>query len=322
MSYDVTITDVLKAAKTISGTARRTPMEHSPALGKETGAEVWLKLENMQVAGSFKIRGALNRMSVMSADDRKRGVITCSSGNHAQGMAIAARALRIRTVICVPGQCPQIKREAIVERGGSCVELRVIGTFFDEAEEEAQRMADREGLIFVSAYDDPLVSAGQGVIGLEVLQDEPELDAIICPISGGGLIRGIGVAAKALRPGIKIWGIHADANPAWQNALRMGKVEPVIEKISIADALGGHACQNHFNFVRDELEGVVGVGEREIKDGMGFLFRKHRQIAEGGGVVAIAALLSHKIDVKGLRVCAIVSGCNVDWEKFTTIGVG
>ncbi|MDR1916918.1 MAG: threonine/serine dehydratase [Synergistaceae bacterium] len=317
MPYDVTITDVLRAAKTISGRVRHTPMEFSPSLGKAVGAEVWLKLENQQIAGSFKIRGALNRMSMMNANDRERGVITCSSGNHAQGMAIAARTLGIRAVICVPGQCPQIKREAIIEMGGSYVELRIIGTFFDEAEEEAQRMADREGLLFVSAFDDPLVSAGQGVVGLEILHDEPELDAIICPISGAGLIRGVGVAAKALRRGIKIWGAHANANPSWQEALRIGRVEPVVEEISIADALGGHACQNHFDFVRDELEGVAGVSEREIKNGIKFLLREHRQVAEGGGAVAVAALLAGNIDVAGLKVCAVVSGRNIGLEEFT-----
>ena len=142
MAYEVTITDILLAARFLKNRTRHTPLELSPALSKITGGEVWLKLENQQIAGSFKPRGALNRMFAMAEEERQKGVITCSSGNHAQGMAMAARALKTRAVICVPGQCPQVKREAILERGGEFVELRVIGTYYDDAEIESLKMAE------------------------------------------------------------------------------------------------------------------------------------------------------------------------------------
>lgn len=322
MAFDVTITDVLLASRRIAGRVRRTPLEHSPALSRLSGAEVWLKLENQQLTGSFKLRGAMNRMLAMGGDERARGVITCSSGNHAQAMAMAARTLHTRTVICVPGQCPQVKRDAILERGGEWVELRVIGTFYDEAEEECLRMAEREGLVFVSAFDDPIVAAGQGTAGLEMLLDEPELDAILCPISGAGLIRGVGVAALALRPGIKVWGAHAEANPAWPKALARGGVEPVVEEVSIADALGGGACQSHFDFVKNELAGVVSVTEGEIAEGMRFLFENHRQAAEGGGAVALAALLAGKLKSslkQGSKIGVVISGGNIGRETFAKI---
>ncbi len=316
MSYDVRITDILLAARFLKGKIRRTPLEFSPALSSVTGSQIWLKLENQQIAGSFKPRGAFNRMFAMSAEERAKGVITCSSGNHAQGMAMAARTLKTRAVICVPGQCPQIKRDAICEKGGEYVELRVIGTYYDEAEVESMKMAEHEHLIFISAFDDPYVSAGQGTVGLEMLQDEPELDAILCQISGAGLIRGVATAAKALRPEIKVWGIHAAANPAWPEALRLGKVLPADEEVSLADALGGGACQNHFDFVKNEIEGVIGVSEAEIASGIRFMFEKHHQLVEGAGAVALAAALAGKVGLKGMKVGIVVSGGNIGEEKF------
>ena len=316
MSYSVTITDILLAARALRGRTRVTPFEYSPALSGLVGGDIRLKLENQQIAGSFKPRGAFNRMFAASDAERAAGVITCSSGNHAQGMAMAARELKVRAVICVPGQCPQIKRDAILERGGEFVELRVIGTYYDEAEAECIRMAEREGLIFISAFDDPMVAAGQGTVGLEMLMEEPELDVILCQLSGAGLIRGVATAAKALRPEIKVWGVHASANPAWPAALARGSVEPVDEEVSLADALGGGACQNHFAFVRDELEGIIGVSEDEIAGAIRFMFDKHHQTVEGGGAVCVAAAMTGKIDLKGKRAGLVVSGGNISSEKF------
>lgn len=320
MAYEVTITDVLLANRRLAGRVRRTPLERSPSLSRLSGAEVWVKLENQQLTGSFKIRGALNRMLAMNDAERARGVITCSSGNHAQAMALAARELCTKVAICVPGQCPQVKRDAILDRGGEWVELRVIGTFYDEAEEACLQMAEKEKLPFVSAFDDPMVVAGQGTAGLEMLMDEPELDTILCPISGAGLIRGVAVAAKALRPGIKVWGVHADSNPAWSEALARGRVEPAVEEPTIADALSGRACDTHFSFVRNELAGVVSVSEAEIRDSMRFLFETHRQTAEGGGIVALAALFAGKLKLPaGAKTGVVLSGGNVGRELFSEI---
>lgn len=316
MSYEVTITDILLAARFLKNRIRHTPFEYSPALSRSTGAKVWLKLENQQIAGSFKPRGAFNRMFAMTQEEREKGVITCSSGNHAQGIAMAARDLKVKAVICVPGQCPQVKREAILERGGDFVELRVIGTYYDEAEIESMKMAERENLIFISAFDDPYVSAGQGTVGLEMVEDEPELDVILCQISGAGLIRGVATAAKALRPGIKVWGVHAGANPAWPEAVKRGRVELTDEEVSLADALGGGACQNHLAFVLSELEGLIAVSEEDIAHGIRFMFEKHHQLVEGAGTIAVAAALAGSVDLKDKRVGIVVSGGNIGEEKF------
>ncbi len=316
MSYEVTITDILLAARFLKNRIRHTPFEYSPALSRSTGAKVWLKLENQQIAGSFKPRGAFNRMFAMTQEEREKGVITCSSGNHAQGIAMAARDLKVKAVICVPGQCPQVKRESILEKGGEYVELRVIGTYYDEAETESMKMAEKENLVFISAFDDPYVSAGQGTVGLEMIQDEPELDIILCQISGAGLIRGVATAAKALRPGIKVWGVHAKANPAWPEAVKRGRVELTDEDVSLADALGGGACQNHLAFVLSELEGLIAVSEEEIALGIRFMFEKHHQLVEGAGAIAVAAALAGSVDLKDKRVGIVVSGGNIGEEKF------
>lgn len=319
MSYSVTITDILSAANFLRGRVRRTPMEYSPSLSVLTGGEIWLKLENQQIAGSFKPRGAFNKMFSLSEKERAHGIITCSSGNHAQGMAMAAAALQTKTVICVQGQCPETKRGAIREKGGDFVELRVIGTYYDEAECECLKMAERENLTFVSAFDDPIVAAGQGTVGLEMAEEKPDLDIVLCQISGAGLIRGVGTAIKALCPGAKIYGVHAAANPAWPEALKRGAVEPVEEEISLADALGGGACANHFEFVRDELAGLISVTEDEIAAGIRFIFEKHHQLAEGGGAVALAAALAGKIDLRGKKTGIVVSGGNIGKEKLLSV---
>ena len=316
MSYEVTITDILLAARFLKNRIRHTPFEYSPALSRSTGAKVWLKLENQQIAGSFKPRGAFNRMFAMTQEEREKGVITCSSGNHAQGIAMAARDLNVKAVICVPGQCPQVKRESILEKGGEYVELRVIGTYYDEAEAESMKMAERENMVFISAFDDPYVSAGQGTVELEMRQDEPELDIILCQISGAGLIRGVATAAKALRPGIKVWGVHAKANPAWPEAVKRGRVELTDEDVSLADALGGGACQNHLAFVLSELEGLIAVSEEEIALGIRFMFEKQHQLVEGAGAIAVAAALAGSVDLKDKRVGIVVSGGNIGEEKF------
>ena len=206
--------DVLKAARFLVGRIRKTPVEKSYSLSDMAGSEVFLKWENQQLCGSFKIRGALNKMYSLTSLERGRGVITASSGNHAQGVAMAASLLGVRAVICVPGSCPETKREAILSRGSGLVDLRVIGRFYDEAEAEAKAVAERDGLVYVSAYEDHHIVSGQGTLGLEFLMEVPDLDLLIVPISGGGLISGVATAARALRPGIEVIGVHASANPS------------------------------------------------------------------------------------------------------------
>lgn len=314
-----TIIDVLLAARFLQGRIYRTPLEYSFPLSGATGAEVFVKWENRQICRSFKIRGALNKMFSLSEEEKGRGVVTASSGNHAQGVAMAAKMLQTRAVICVPGMCPETKRQAIRNLGGEFVELKVVGHFYDDAEEESFRLRDEEGLTYVSAFEDLKIAAGQGTLGLEMLMDEPQLDVILCPLSGGGLASGVMTAARALRPGIEFWGVHAAANPAWPAAFKAGKVVPVEEEETIADGLCGGASQPNFPYLKENLTGILDVTEEEIEKAMAFVHNHHHEVIEGAAAVAMGALLAGKLDLKGRRVGVVVSGGNVDDARLVEI---
>jgi len=314
-----TITDVLLAARFLKGKIHKTPTEYSIPFSNRVGTPVYVKWENQQMCRAFKIRGALNKMFSLTEEEKAKGVVTASSGNHAQGVATAARMLKTRAIICVPGMCPETKRDAIRNLGGEYVDLRVIGHFYNDAEDESFRLRDEEGLTYVSAFEDLRIAAGQGTLALEMLMDEPELDMIFCPISGGGLISGVVTAAQALRPGIQVWGVHACANPAWPEAFKQDRVMPVDEDETIADALCGGASQPLFEFLKDRLAGIIAVSEEELEEAMAFTHHHHHQIIEGGAATSVAGLLSGKVDVTGKKVGLVVSGGNVDDAKLVEI---
>lgn len=311
LKIEPTITDILKARRFLEGKIRKTPVGTSPHLSDIAGAEVFLKWENLQICGSFKVRGALNKMYALSEQERKRGVITASSGNHAQGVAMAASLLGIRAVICVPGSCPETKREAIIARGNGMVDLRVIGRFYDEAEIEAKSISEKEGLVYVSAYEDHHVVCGQGTLGVEFVMEVPDMDLLIVPISGGGLISGVATAAKALRPEIEIIGVHADTNPTWKVAWERGEVVPVDEQDTYADALSGAASPVLFPLVRKIVARLTSVSEVEIARGIAILHSHHHQIVEGAGAIGVAALLAGKIKTIGRKTGIVISGGNI-----------
>ena len=314
-----TITDVLAARKNLGSSVRHTPLEYSYPLSAKTGAFVYLKLENLQHANSFKIRGAINKMRSLSDEQREKGVITASSGNHAQGLATAAAMLKSRAVICVPELCPETKKQSVVARGGVYVELRVVGAQYDDTERAAFRMAEEEGLLFVSAFEDTQIAAGQGTLAVEMLEDEPELDIVFCPLSGGGLLTGVAVAARALRPGIGLWGTMARNNRSWQHAWEVGRVEPIRELDSVADALGGAASPKLFPFIRGTIDGIVDASEDEIERCMAWMHKHHHLVVEGASATAVAALLSGKVDVRGKKVGVVITGGNVDDAKLIRI---
>jgi threonine dehydratase len=313
------ITDVLKARKLLSGLVRHTPLEYSHPLSERSGARVYMKLENQQHANSFKIRGAINKMHSLTEDERARGVITASSGNHAQGLASAAAMLRTKAVICVPETCPEAKKASVLARGGEYVELRVTGARYDDTERTALKFAGEEKLTFVSAYEDTYIAAGQGTLALEMFLDEPELDVIFCPLSGGGLMTGVAVASRALRPSVELWGTMAKNNPSWPRAWTSGRVEPVEEKDSIADALGGSASPKLFGFLRSGVTGIADIAEEDIAEAMAFVHKNHHLVIEGAAGTAVAALMSGRFDVRGKRAAVVISGGNVDDSKFIGI---
>lgn len=320
--YETTVPemkDILFAKDFLKTRVRKTPADESAALLEKTGGPVVLKWENLQICGAFKIRGALYKMFSLSQEERKRGVVTASSGNHAQGVATAASLLGVKAVICVPGSCPETKKRAIEKRGGEYVELKVIGKFYDEAESEAKGLCEKAQMVYVSAYEDRHIIAGQGTLGFEFLEQHPDLDVLLVPISGGGLITGVTVAAKALRQGIEVWGVHARANPSWPQAWEKGFVESVEEEETLADALSGAASPVLFEYLKRNLSGLVEVDEEDIAAAISFLHREHHQIVEGAGATGVAALLSGKFLSEGKKTGVVISGGNIDEAKLLSV---
>ncbi|MDD4364675.1 MAG: threonine/serine dehydratase [Synergistales bacterium] len=314
-----TITDVLEARRFLRGRVRHTPTELSPSLSDRMGAPIFIKWENHQICGSFKLRGALNRMFSLSEEERSRGVVTASSGNHGQGVAMAASMLEVKAVICVPGSCPETKKAAIGRLGGEWVELRVVGRLYDDAEREAHEAAEREGRTYISSFEDRRVVAGAGTLGLELILDEPDLDLIVVPAGGGGLMNGVAIATKALRPSVEIWGVQSVASQPWVLSWPGGKVVETTYDDSLADGLTGSIPQSLLTLAKERVSGILAVTEENIAEAIAFCHREHHEIVEGAGAVGIAALLSGRIDVAGRRTAVVISGGNIDEERLLEV---
>lgn len=314
------LADILAARRTIAGTAARTPLVPSPFLSAALGLEFLLKLEIAQPIGAFKLRGAVN--AIAAVPDGAAGVTCCSTGNHGRGVAYAARARGLRAVICMSGLVPRAKVEGIRALGA---ELRIVGRSQDDAHAESRRLAREEGLVEISPFDDPLVIAGQGTIGLELVEDRPDLAAILVPLSGGGLAAGIALAAKAASPSIRVIGVSMDRGAAMYESVRAGKPVPVEEVPSLADSLGGGIGEDNrltFRLCRELLDDIVLVSEDEIYDAMQTLFYEDRLVAEGGSVVGIAAVKAGRLPDFAGPVATILTGRNVDMAVFTDIVSG
>lgn len=317
----LTLADVYRARQSISGTAVRTPLVPSLYMEKESGREFLLKLEVAQPTGAFKLRGAVN--AVFNLPQDVAGVVCCSTGNHGRSVAYAAKARDMRAVVCMSSLVPAVKVEGIKALGG---EVCIAGRSQDDALAESQRLRDAEGLVEISPFDDPLVVAGQGTIGLELLEERPDLETILVPLSGGGLAAGIAVAAKAIKPAVKVIGITMDRGPAMHDSIKAGHPIEVEEFASLADSLGGGIGLDNrltFQLCRDLLDDTVLVSEQDIYRAMQTLYYEDRLIAEGGSVVGIAAVKSGKLKLSGAGpVTAILTGRNVDMNVFTRIVSG
>lgn len=314
------LSDILAARKAIAGVAVRTPMVASPFLSARLGDDFLLKLETTQPIGAFKLRGAAN--AVANLPDAATGVTCCSTGNHGRGIAYAARARGLRAVVCMSALVPQAKVDGIRALGA---EVRIVGRSQDEALAESRRLAREENLAEVSPFDDAEVIAGQGTIGLEMLEDRPDLAAILVPLSGGGLAAGVALAAKAIKPDIKVLGISMDRGAAMHASIRAGRPVEVREVASLADSLGGGiGLDNRLSFAmcRTLLDDVVLVTEAEIYRAMQALYFEDRMVAEGASVVGIAALLKGRLSAFGGPVGTIITGRNVDMRVFTDIVAG
>lgn len=311
-----TITDILQARRFLASRVRKTPLEPSPVLSERVGVPVFLKCENLQRCGSFKIRGALHRMWHLSPEERRAGVVTASSGNHGQGVALAAATLEVAATVVVPQTCPEAKRSAIRAWGKSWVELRVTEGLYDDAEREAHRLAAVEGRCYISSFEDRFVAAAAGTVALEILEEEPALDALVSPLGGGGLLSGLTVASRALRPDVALWGITAEANPCWPRAWSRERMETVADEAeSLAEGLAGTGSRKLFPFLRGALAGVRCVSELHIAQAMALLHRAHHLVVEGAGAVGVAALLAGAVPLSG-PVAVVLTGGNVDEKPF------
>lgn len=316
---NLTLRDIYLARQRIAPLVRRTPLIESARLAELVGAEVRLKLENLQLTGSFKIRGATNKTLGLSLAERERGIITVSSGNHGRAVSYVARGLGVNAVICLPETVPENKRAAIRALGAETV---VRGRDGDEAMVFADQLRDERNLTMVHPFDDPLVIAGQGTIGLELLEEWPQLDTVIVPLSGGGLLAGIALALKTADAGIRTVGVSMARGAAMVESLRAGRLVEIVEEPTLADALaGGLNPDNTYTFplIRQYVDETVLVSEEDIARAMAFALTEHHQVVEGGGAVGLAALLSGKLKLPGQRVAVVVSGGNVDIGKLIKI---
>lgn len=320
LPVEPTITDVMKAYKFLRGRVRRTPAEYSFALSERAGASVVLKLDNQQLCGSFKVRGAFYKMFSLPPEELARGVVTCSSGNHAQGVAKAAAELHAKARIFVPNVCPETKKLAIRRLGGEWIELVVSDGDYDFAESEARSFAAEHGITFISPDEDTEVIAGQGTAGIELLEDEPDIEMLIVPAGGGALLNGIAIAAAALAPKAEVWGVQSEASNPWVVFWESGKVDGEFTLApTLADGLYGAVPQSLLTLAKRRVAGIIEVTEREIASAIAFMHREHHQQVEGAGAAGVAALLAGKAPVNGRKTGIIISGGNIDEKTLLSI---
>lgn len=304
----VTLDDVRQAAAAIEGAVIRTPFNHSRTLSAMTGVEVWVKFENLQFTASFKERGALNKLLSLTPEQRRAGVIAASAGNHAQGVAYHGQNLGIPTTIVMPSTTPFVKVKQTEQFGAKVV---LNGERFDETVDFANDLAAKHGYVVIHPFDDPYVIAGQGTIALEMLETKPDLDCLVVPVGGGGLISGIAVAAKALKPGIEIIGVQTERFPSLYRALRDEEYVPrgntLAEGIAVK-TIGKITLE----ITRALVDDVLLVNEDSLEQAVSLYLNIEKTVAEGAGAAALAALLRHPERFRGRKVGLVLSGGNID----------
>lgn len=312
----VTLSDIEQAARRIATVARSTPLERPLWLANESGRQAWLKLECFQLTGSFKLRGAMARLSAMTEAEKARGVLTVSAGNHGLAVAHCAGLLGVEATIVVPRTASRAKVDAIARYPVTLVEL---GDGYDEAERAAREMERETGKLFVSPYNDPYVIAGQGTVGLEIIKDEPRLEAVLVPVGGGGLLAGVAVAVKALMPHVEVYGVEPSASPTLLRSLEAGRVVEIEEEETIADGLAGNIEPGSITFpiIQHLVDGVVLVSEEAIRGGIIRMAREEHVMIEGAAAAALAALDEERF--KDYRVAAVVTGRNITLDLFKSI---
>ncbi len=304
----LTIDNVYRASRVLKDVVRKTDVIYAPKLC--AGSQLYLKTENLQITGSFKVRGAYYKMACLSEAEKARGVVACSAGNHAQGVALAAQKNGIKAVICLPDGAPISKVEATKSYGA---EVCLVEGVYDDAYQHALRLRDEEGLTFVHPFNDEDVIAGQATIALELMEQIPDLDAIIVPIGGGGLISGIAYTAKTLNPRIKVYGVQAKGAPSMKNSVEHGGIEELSGVSTIADGIAvKKPGEITYALCSQYVDDIVTVSDDEISAAILALMEQHKLVTEGAGAVAVAAAMFGKVDLRGKKAVCVLSGGNID----------
>ena len=314
----ITLTNIETARRRIRDHIYLSPCAYTETLSRMTGCRLFLKLENLQMTGSFKERGALNKMLSLTETQRAAGVIAASAGNHAQGVARAAQILGSKAIIVMPETTPLAKIRGTQELGA---EIVLYGSGYDEAFGKAQELQQERSYTFIHAFDDPLVIAGQGTIGLELLEQVPGLDVVIVPIGGGGLIAGIATAIKAQHPEVRLIGVETTRLPAMKVCLEIGQVQTLLAAKTLADGISVARVGEHtFPIVKQYVEAIATVSEEEIANAILILLEREKTLVEGAGAVGFAALYQRKIvGIKGKNVVIVLSGGNIDMTLLSRI---
>lgn len=315
----VTLREIYQAKKAIRSLVDRTPLVFSSKLSRRCGVSVYLKLETVHDIGAFKIRGATNRLLTLSGEEQTRGVVATSTGNHGRAIAYAAKRLGIRAVVFM-SELVSADKVADIENLGS--EVRVVGENFDDTRAAAEELVARESMLMVDPFDDPYIIAGQGTIGLEILEDLPEVETVLVPVGGGGLISGIAIALKSAAPNIRVIGVSMERGAAMYESQKAGKPVEVEELQTLADNLGGGIGLNNrytFKLVQKYVDDIITVSEEQIAAAMKYAYEKEKLITEGAAAVGIAVLLNNLVDDIGRQVVIIISSRNVNIEVFQGI---
>lgn len=304
----LTLDKIYKASHVLRSVIRKTDLIHAPLVNPDS--EIYLKTENLQITGSFKVRGAYYMMSQLTEEEKARGVIACSAGNHAQGVALAAAKNHIKSLICLPDGAPISKVEATKSYGA---EVCMVNGVYDDAYQKALELKEEKNYTFVHPFDNEDVIAGQGTIGLEILEQMPYVEAVIVPIGGGGLISGVAFAIKNLNPNIKVYGVQASGAPSMRNSIRDGKIECLDHVSTIADGIAVKEPGEHtFQYVSQYVDEIVTVTDDEISAAILALIERQKLIAEGAGAASVAAAMFNKVPIQGKKTVCLVSGGNID----------
>ena len=316
----VTLQDIEKAKENISALINNTPIVRSQFLGQAIGGEVFLKLENQQITHAFKIRGVMNKLLSLSPEEKARGVVTASAGNHGQAVAYGGQRLGFSATIVLPVDTPKVKLEGIRQYSS---EIVLFGETYTEAEKNAKELAMKEGRLYISPYNDEWIIAGHGTVGLEILKELQSVDVIVVPVGGGGLIAGISTAVKTQKPNVRVIGVQSEASPVMYESLKAGRIVPPHrhEPYTVAEGLSGGIEKGSITFTiaKQYVDEVMLVREESIRQAVYLVWKNENQMIEGSGAAGVALLLENENAFKGQTVAVVITGGNIDESLFKSI---